>query len=175
MRILFVVLISMFAAGAARADTARDALTEVARCASVADASERLKCFDAVAVRAKALLAAPTPEAESKKSFLDWFGFARPPKPVTKAEDFGKAPQAEPGELAEIAATVTELAKTGRGKAIFILDNGQVWRQIDGDATEVAFATPGKPMKVTIEIGVMGSYNLTIEGRNGLVKVTRLK
>ena len=174
MRILVAVLISMFAA-AVHADTARDALTEVARCAGVADASERLKCFDAVALRAKSLLAAPAPEAETRKSFLDWFGFARPPQPVTRADDFGKPPQVEPGELSQIAATVTELAKTGRGKAIFILDNGQVWRQLDSDGTEVAFAAAGKPMKVTVETGIMGSYNLTIEGRNGLIKVTRLK
>jgi hypothetical protein len=30
-------------------------------------------------------------------------------------------------------------------------------------------------MKVTIETGFLGSYNLTIEDRNGLVKVSRLK
>ena len=30
-------------------------------------------------------------------------------------------------------------------------------------------------MKVTVETGWLGSYNLTIEGRNGLIKVTRLK
>jgi hypothetical protein len=33
----------------------------------------------------------------------------------------------------------------------------------------------GKTMKVVIERGFLGSYNLTIEGRNGLIKVTRLK
>ncbi len=30
-------------------------------------------------------------------------------------------------------------------------------------------------MKVTVERGALGSYNLTIAGRNGLIKVTRLK
>ena len=30
-------------------------------------------------------------------------------------------------------------------------------------------------MKVTIERGWLGSYNLTIEGRNGLIKVFRIK
>ncbi len=30
-------------------------------------------------------------------------------------------------------------------------------------------------MKVTIEKGFLGSYNLTIEGRNGLIKVSRIK
>jgi len=30
-------------------------------------------------------------------------------------------------------------------------------------------------MKVTIERGALGSYNLTIEGRRSLIKVSRLK
>jgi hypothetical protein len=33
----------------------------------------------------------------------------------------------------------------------------------------------GKTMRVTIEVGALGSYNLMIEGRNGIVKVRRLQ
>ena len=178
MRILLVTLAAASLTAPARADPARDVLAEIAKCADVAEASERLKCFDAVAARAKPMLAAPAPapDTPAKKSWLDWFGFSRADKPVTKQEDFGKPPQpAESGELKEITATVIEFAKTARGKAIFILDNGQVWRQLDADGTEVPYAPQGKPMKVTIETGFLGSYNLTIEGRNGLIKVTRLK
>ena len=68
-----------------------------------------------------------------------------------------------------------EFAKTARGKALFVLENGQVWRQIDGDGTVVLDPPQGKTMKVLIERGLLGSYNLTIEGRNGLIKVTRIK
>jgi len=60
-------------------------------------------------------------------------------------------------------------------KAVFILENGQVWRQIDGDATDVLAPPSGTRMRVTIEIGALGSYNLTIDGRKGLIKVNRLK
>ena len=178
MRILLVTLAAASLTAPARADPARDVLAEIAKCADVAEASERLKCFDAAAVRAKSMLAAPAPapDAPAKKSWLDWFGFSRSDKPATTQEEFGKPPRpAESGELKEIAATVIEFAKTARGKAIFILDNGQVWRQLDADSTEVPYAVPGKPMKVLIETGFLGSYNLTIEGRNGLIKVTRLK
>jgi hypothetical protein len=178
LRILLATLAAASLTAPARADPASDVLAEVAKCADVTEASERLKCFDAVAVHAKSVLAAPAraPEAPASKSLLDWFGFSRSDKPATKPEDFGKPPQpAAPVELKEIAATVIEFAKTARGKAIFILDNGQVWRQLDGDGTELPYAVPGKSMKVTIETGFLGSYNLTIEGRNGLIKVTRLK
>jgi len=70
---------------------------------------------------------------------------------------------------------VLEFAKTPFGKAVFILDNGQVWRQLDADSSNVLEPRAGTKMKVTIEVGVFGSYNLSVEGRNGIVKVTRLK
>ncbi|TAK41363.1 MAG: hypothetical protein EPO27_19410 [Betaproteobacteria bacterium] len=173
MRIAPFAVALLFAAGLARADTPQDALSEIARCADVADSAARLRCFDAAVPRAKKALAEH--QAREKRGFLDWFGFARPPKPVTRPEDFGKPPAAEPGEINQITAMVAEFAKTPRGKSIFILDNGQVWRQLDSDTDEIFELAPGKPMKVTIEAGTFGGYNLSIEGRNGIVKVRRLK
>ena len=89
-------------------------------------------------------------------------------------EEFGKPPP-EPKGITEITSDVLEFAKTPYGKALFILDNGQVWRQLDADSTNVLAPPAGTKMKVTIEVGVFGSYNLTIQGRNALIKVTRLK
>jgi hypothetical protein len=160
----------------AHADAARDALEEVSRCAAIADAAERLKCYDAAAPRVKgALSAAPAPVAK-EKGILDWFGFSRQPEKTQKAEDFGKpAPPPAPERVDSVGASVIELARTARGKAIWILHNGQVWRQIDSDTTEVEFPPAGTTMKVTIETGFLGSYNLSIAGINGIVKVNRLK
>lgn len=179
MRISLPIVVSVFVAGPAFADATRDALAEIARCADIAEATERLRCFDAAVPRARSALAAPAPApapaATTKSGLLEWFGFSRE-KPVTKPEEFGK-PQPAPGpeEITEITAPVLEFARTPRGKAVFILDNGQVWRQIDSDGTVLPDPPPGKPMKVTIGRGALGSYNLEIEGRNGLIKVTRLK
>lgn len=173
MRIFVIAFASAFAASVAHADATRDVLEEIAKCADVADSAERLKCYDAAAPRARSALTAPAPQAR-EKSLLEWFGLSRPAKPAQKPEEFGK-PAPEPEGLNEITATVVEFAKTARGKAIFILDNGQIWRQLDADGTEVAFLPEGKATKVTIETGFLGSYNLTIEGRNGLIKVSRIK
>jgi len=175
MRRVLLSLALAVAAGPALADATRDALAELAKCADIVDSGERLKCFDAAVPRARSALAAPAPAPEApSKSLLEWFGFSRPPPPVTKPEEFGKAPP-EPAELSEISSVVIEYAKTLRGKALFVLDNGQVWRQLDSDGTVVLDPPQGKTMKVLIERGFLGSYNLTIEGRNGLIKVTRLK
>ena len=159
----------------ARGQDARDALAAFVKCSEIADPAKRLECFDAATARGKAALAAPPPQVAQppkEKSLLEWFGFSRP-TPVTKPEDFGK-PAPEP-ELTQISENVLEFAKTPRGKAIFILENGQVWRQIDGDSTDVYAPPPGAKLRVTIEVGMLGSYNLLIDGRKGLIKVNRLK
>jgi hypothetical protein len=177
MRILLLLSLALIVAGPAHADATRDALANIANCADIAEASERLKCFDAAVPSAKSVLAAPAQQPAEKRGLLEWFGFAGPQKPVTKPEDFGRrAQESGPGEeITEITATVLEFAKTLRGKSVFILDNGQVWRQLDADGTEVRDPAPDTKMKVTIETGAVGSYNLTIAGRNGLIKVSRLK
>lgn len=160
------------AAGTVHADTPQDALSEMAKCGDIADSGARLRCFDAAVPRARNALAEH--QAREKRGFLDWFGFSRP-KPVTRPEDFGKPQAPIAGEITQLTATVTDFAKTPRRKSIFILDNGQVWRQLDSDSDEVFEPASGKPMKVTIEEGIFGGYNLSIEGRNGIIKVRRLK
>jgi hypothetical protein len=131
--------------------------SEFAKCAGMANAAERLKCYDAAADRQ---------------------GFGLPPErePLTKSQDFGKPPPPprEP-EVKEIGATVLEFSRTARGRALFVLDNGQTWRQLDADSTVVRDPQPGEPMRVTIETGALGSYNLAIEGRAGAIKVRRAK
>lgn len=134
-----------------------DAPPEIAKCAGMANPTERLKCYDAAA---------------------DRLGFGLPPvrEPVTKAEDFGKpAPPPAGPEIRQISATVLEFARTARGSAVFVLDNGQTWRQIDGDSTRVDEPRSGEAMKVTIALGALESYNLAIDGRNASIKVRRLK
>jgi hypothetical protein len=172
MQIRVLAFISVFAvAGAAHADAAGDASAEIAKCAGIADSAARLKCFDAAAQPANGAAAQQPREAPGK---ADRFGFPAP-EPVTKVEDFGK-PSPQP-EITQITATVLELGRTLRGRSIFVLDNGQVWRQIDGDDTNVQDPQPGKAMKVAIEMGVplLGNYNLTIEGQNGFIRVRRVK
>jgi len=178
MRVPLVLCLGLLAAGPAHADATRDALIEMTKCAEIVDSTERLKCFDAAVPHAKNALSAPAPQAK-EKSLLDWFGFGRPTAPVTKPEDFGKpAPEPAAGsaeEITAIKATVIEFARTLRGKCLFVLDNGQVWRQLDADSTPVRDPEEGSTLRVTIETGVLNSYNLTIEGRNAMIKVMRLK
>jgi hypothetical protein len=159
----------------ALADTPRDILQDVARCTDIASANERLRCFDAAGARARAVLAAPSGNSESNtvRRAHESFGLTQPPAPVTRPEQFGRPmPRAE--ELQKITANTSEFRRTPRGKALFVLDNGQIWRQLDSDGTSVV-DPPSMGFGVTIERGALGSYNLTMEGRSGLIKVMRVK
>jgi len=172
MQIRVLGFISIFVACAAHADSVGDALlAEIARCAGIGDSSARLKCFDAAALRADGALAAH--QAEEPRARVDGLEHSGPPQTVTRTEDFGKPPP--PPRVTRITATVLELARTARGRAIFILDNGQAWRQVDSDETDVQDPQPGEPMKIAIARAMLGTYSLTIEGRKGLIKVGRMK
>jgi len=138
------------AASTAYADSTSDTLKEISRCSGLTDAAERLRCYDMAAPRAtQALL--PNPQ------------------------DFGKPAPSAPAEVAQLTAGVRAFSKTAHGRAVFVLDNGQTWRQLDADDAVVQDPDPGKALNVTISRGLFGSYNLAIDGRNGVVKVRRLQ
>jgi hypothetical protein len=145
-----VLFASFWVAGIAPAcaDATRDALADIARCSAIGEPAERLRCFDRASPRAKEAL-------------------------IPKAEDFGKPPP-RPPEVTQVASTVREFSRTARGRVLFVLDNGQTWRQLEGDDAQILEPPPGTILKVTIVRGAFGSYNLAIEGRNGLIRVRRI-
>ena len=184
MRTFLLVAVSALSISAAQAGSARDTLSAVAKCAEIPTTAERLQCFDAAAAGAKSLLADADKRAEAKQEseggVLAWFGFSPEDKPVTKPEDFGISPatQPKPGappEITEISGKVIEYAKNAHGKSLFILDNGQVWKQIDGDTTELFHRESDGQMSVRIEKAMFGSFSLYVEGKSMKVKVRRIK
>ncbi len=172
----------------------QDLLEAVSHCAGIGDDHARLACYDSLAPRVKDALAAPpgalpgnrTPTAEEQRS---WFGFdlgnlfgASPAQQTTPAQ-FGsdKLPEIHAREetaaaaVESITAGVTDVAFTPFGRFIVFLDNGQVWRQIEGDTDRAVFRKPAKDNKVTIDRGLIGSYNLMLNDSARTYKVTRVK
>ena len=185
---------SVFAAQPPAPVAPQDVLEAIGRCASIADNTQRLSCYDTLAPRVKDALAAPpeglpanrAPTAEEQRS---WFGFdlsglfgASPSQQTTPAQ-FGSEhlpevhakEEAAATEVDSITAGVTEMSFTPFGKFIVFLDNGQIWRQIEGDADHAIFRKPANKNKVTISRGLIGSYNLTINDSDRTYKVTRVK
>lgn len=172
-----------------------DVLESVGKCASLGDDRARLACYDALAPHVKNALATPpnslgrNPTTEEQQS---WFGFdisglfGGGSIEPTKPEDFGRertteaqAARAEAEAKAEvvdsITAGVTDVAFTPFGQFILILDNGQIWRQLKGDADRAHFRSNPRDNRVTISRGLIGSYNLKINDSEHVYKVTRVK
>lgn len=134
----------------AAAATAQDLTADIARCAAITDSVERLACYDAVAHR-------PAPQPELGREQLP-----KPQGPAAAALDDS------------LTAAVGNVSLTPTGRLLLVLDNGQVWQQLDGDV--VRFAPYGKfeGIQVTISRGSFGSYNLQFAGQNALYKVRRV-
>lgn len=184
--------------GTALAGPRDDVLAAMGKCAALTDDKERLACYDGLAPRLRDALNVPPPALDhppTKEEQQSWFGFnlgnwfgnSTPPTAQTTPEQFGAdkvpapppvagssesaAPQ-PPQEIDSITATVTDYSFNPFGKFIVFLDNGQVWREIDPDP---AHFDKGGTNTVTIERGMLGSYNLHINDGNKTYKVTRVK
>ena len=197
-RILFVAVCGAamtFQFGTALASPRDDVLDGLQKCSGITDDKSRLACYDALVRPAQEAMARPPEAGEAthpptKEEQKSWFGFDlsglfnSSPSQQTTPQQFGaentqatrqKVEQAEQ-ELDSITAGVTEYAFNPFGKFIIFLDNGQVWRQLQGDSGEKAmFHKNAKDNKVTISRGLIGSYNLSINDSSRSYKVERVK
>lgn len=182
-------------AGVATASAAPrdDVLEALGKCAAIADNNARLACYDGLAPHVKQALSTP-PEslggrAPTKEEEENWFGFnlsglfGSSPEQQTTPEQFGAERLPETHAKEEVAAQevdsissgVTDYAYTPFGKFIVFLQNGQVWRQAEGDADHALFKRHPDENTVTISRGAIGSYNLTLNGSDRRFKVDRVK
>ncbi len=203
MRKLFAGLMAV-AAMAAGAEAAPNLEFSIGICSAKTNAKERLACYDAIAQRLRAgeiaapvavpaapapvavAPAAPAPVAPAPLAAAPVAAAPAPaPAPVPAAApapetQFGaealkketRAATGQPEQLDEIHGVIAKLAFSPIGRAIVTLDNGQVWRQVEGDTDRFK----GKEGDTaTIERALLGSYSLTVQGRNQLIKVQRVR
>lgn len=146
-------------AHAQEAPAARPALLEgLLACRSITATEARLACFDAAAA------AFDTAEQQGEVTVIDraqaretrtrLFGLD-----LDTANLFGRLRQDDPVEAIE--TTLTSGRQDGRGQWTFVLADGSVWRQIDGEHVTSRVA-PGVPVRV--RQGAVGSYLLSVNG-----------
>jgi hypothetical protein len=184
--------LALLATAPAQADPRDDALNAVAKCASLADAQARLACYDAAAPKVKDALSAPSPPAQAQQG-ESWFGLptifgGNGRSPQTTPEQFGneslppppppppkpgEAPPPQPVIIDSISAGVSDFAFHLDGRFTVFLDNGQIWQQIPGDTDRAKFKKG--PNTVVISRGLMGSYELVLNGLGAALKVKRIK
>ncbi len=173
----------------AHAASRDDVLEALGRCAAVAENTARLSCYDRLAPRLKDALATPPAfldRSPTKQEQESWFGFNLDDlfgggSGSTSSEQFGRertaAAQAtrEREEIDSISSQVTDVSFTPFGQFIVFLSNGQVWRQLQGEAERAHFRSNAKENTVTISRGFLGSYNLKLNDSAKVFKVTRVK
>ena len=131
--------------------------------------------------RAAQCAPAPVPSVMAPPPPLVVAAPAKPAPIAPKVEEFGsetvrkpEPPPDAPKEIQEIKAIVTQVEFSRTNRFIVTLDNGQVWRQIEGDVAKAHFHKSGDA--VTVAHGVFGSYVLTLDGHDlGLFRVRRVR
>ena len=153
------------------------------RCAGIADDAERLACFDRtaamVATQGDPVLSSGTPaETAPPPAPSTAPAAALPPSP---AADPAPAPRRRFGlperrqEPDSQSLAVAELSLDRAGKLVVTLADGQVWRQLSGDTTDVRLPREGAAQTATVRRAALGSYRMTIEPLGRTVRVKRVE
>ena len=162
-----------------------------ARCATLGADAERLACFDETYARSHELRAErETREAETRD---EEFGFSqrdleerraaqeqeparqtpsqatRASEPDSRAAD--QVDEADETKADAIVATI-QAASDGARRALMVLDNGQVWREVDGSTMRNRVR---EGVKVTITRHWSGAYEMRLEARSGYLRVERVR
>lgn len=153
-------------------------LTLAQVCSDIEDDTKRLACYDAKDKPSSTVVSPGPLTTPAEQPVVPAPAEAPPPASHSRAEtkvaagapeDFGKKePLDAPKEYIE--ARIAKITTAG-GFDYLRLDNGQLWRESDWDS-RVRFK---EGRKVTITEGVLGSYDLKMEGRNKIVKVKRVQ
>ena len=159
------------------------------RCADLAGDEARLACYDRTAAMVRAS-AAQDPVLSSSvpaqtKSAAPAPGTAPsavlPPARAASASPeearrrFGLRRRIETQEPESITSAVAELALSRAGRAVLTLEDGSVWRQLDGDDRTVRLRREMPSQTVTIKRGALGSYRATIEPLGRTIRVRRVQ
>lgn len=180
---------------------AQDAIdrSELARCAALLDAADRLACFESLA----ADTLPPAEDAESAPVIVE----AQPPAPVPRVPQGQQPPEpadepvrrndmppdrAKPGRQSApddlgaehlvraeeqerpdtVSTTVEEVWKGGNRLLYFRFANGQIWRQMESGY----FHYPrDSAFDVTIRQGFMGDYQMRRTGSARMTRIVRVK
>jgi hypothetical protein len=74
----------------------------------------------------------------------------------------------------KLVAAVARYNLSPRGRFTLVLENGEIWQQLDSDDGAAQFKQRGRNV-VQISKGFWGSYDLRLNGANIVFKVTRIK
>ena len=191
---LFAALLGLMFSSSAFAQSGEEAVAGVLACQAVKGSTARSRCFEAalpalseafpeaVALAAERAKAARLAAAEQEKNE---FGLFERDREIAsneyEKEAFGSndlpasALADEDDEVKSVEGVAVEVGKNNRGKWFVILENGQVWRQIDGDKSTPYIPRNAERLPVVIKKGLMGSYFIKVGNAKAAFKAERIK
>lgn len=138
---------------------------DLGRCRGIADAMQRLACFDAASAR---LIGAASngevtvvDRSEMREVRRSLFGYAMPKLPLFHGDTSAQ------GDTDTLDTTVTDARAFGVGGhyIIKLADGGATWETLE---TYMNFDPPHKGSRVQIKRGPLGSYFVRIDGQRGV-------
>lgn len=130
-----------------------------AACAAMADDAARLACFDSTYASQRVVNAERAVAREREREEV--FGFREEDDVLERAE-----------EDVSVTATVAEVLQGARRSQVLLLDNGQLWREIQGSTMRNRVR---EGWVATISRHWSGAYEMRFEGRSGYLRVARIR
>jgi hypothetical protein len=159
-------------------DATPEALDRVYACAAIADSTERLACFDAAVGALRTADEAgnfvSVDREQVQELERDAFGFSLPslPRLFGRGEENAANDQQEAGaglSVEEVELVVSRISMRGDGRAVFTMENGQRWVQVQSE--RVRNLREGDT--VTIRRASLGSFMLAPSDGGGGYRVRR--
>ncbi len=163
------VITAMIAMSASRGAAAQGLAPALIACRGIGDEADRLACFDGVAsgLDADAPVAASVVAGDPALSAQEQFGI----------EDLVSTKERKKREnrKAVLSARIVDIARNKRGKYVVILDNGQVWRQINADTDKLRVPKNVTGLGVEVKRKALGAHLLKLDNGNRTIRVERIK
>ena len=140
-------------------------LAEVLACRAIENSPARLACYDRATAALRATAAKPAPLRARPLNPRKTFGL---PEAVVAEKEVAAGVRARP--VTRLRTSIASLSRTGDGRLVFRLSNGQVWRELLPSSELLARVGDS----VVISRGWLGSYWLKL-ANGGDCKVDRLR
>lgn len=161
---MFLLLLPVSAAGSESA---------LLQCRALVDRAERLACYDAIPLADEASSrTASNAAADDAAAPPVGSGTTTAPQPAASPEAGFGLPQRRGADAPDTIRSAVAAGFKGWGAGSRIaLENGQVWKVVDGSSGVV-----GRNIRqVTVKRGFMGAYYLHFDGMNKGAKVERVQ
>ncbi|GAC16708.1 hypothetical protein [Aliiglaciecola lipolytica] len=169
LKILLPLSLSILSVSA-QAETVGEALKN---CGQVQNSLKRLVCYDKIVNELNRygglqdLMDVPAPLSAKDKTDSEDENEADKNK---RNSEFGLQPKLPEDTDEKIYATVVEVKEDGLKRAIFILNNGHHWRELEATNFKVKVGDV-----IYVESGALGSFHLSKDSLNRRIRVKRVK